>query len=176
MSIVIPATTPDVCQAIIREAQSRLPILENPIGSNRSPEIDGFCRRFGVPLASYWCALLASDVWKNVGADIPPVSNSKGWHPAIAETWRQWALETGRFSITPQLGYATLYGVGGNKPAEHIGVCVVSIAPILMDVEGNTTVEGYGRNGEMAGIKPVNRERLIGYVAPFVLPASRIAA
>jgi hypothetical protein len=174
--INIPGSTPAICQKIISIAQSRLPILENPIGSNRSPEIDAMCRRFGVPLASYWCALLDSDVWTDAGAEIPPISNAKAWHPAIAETWRQWALETGRFALTPKLGYATLYGKNGKGPAEHIGVCVVSITPILMDIEGNTSLAGYGRNGEMAGIKPVDRERLIGYVAPFVLPAQAMAA
>lgn len=127
-------------------------------------------KRFGVPLASYWCALLASDVWSDAGAEIPPVRNSRGWHPAIANTWYEWAIETQRFALKPQLGYAPLYGKDGKAPAEHIGVCVVSTAPIIMDIEGNTSVAGYGRNGEMAGMKPVDHERLIGYVSPLPLP------
>lgn len=174
--IVIPPSALPICRAIVQTTQLRIPIIENPLGSNRSPEIDAMCKRWGVPLASYWCALLAADCWKDSGAEVPPVSNSKAWHPAIAETWHQWALETGRFSMTPQFGYAVLYGANGRGPAEHIGVCVVSLAPILMDIEGNTSLAGYGRNGVIAGDKPVDTDRLIGYIAPFVLPAQRFAA
>lgn len=165
--IVIPSSTPDICTAIIRRAQQDIPILENPIGSNRSPEIDAMCKRFGVPLASYWCALWTSNVWKDAGAEIPPVSNEKGWHPAMAETWRQWAFETGRFAAKPQLGYATLFGTNGLKPTHHIGCCIVSTTPILMDLEGNTSETGFSREGELTGLKRVDTSRLIGYVAPF---------
>lgn len=174
--IVIPQGTPAICEAIIRRAQRDLPILETPIGSNRSPEIDEMCKRWGVPLASYWCALWTASVWADAGAEVPPVSNAKAWHPAIAETWRQWAFETGRFSATPGLGYAVLYGTNGAKPAHHIGCCVVSLTPILMDAEGNTSEAGFSREGELAAEKRVDKSRLIGYVAPFVLPAQRIAA
>lgn len=168
--IIIPDSTPLVCRSIITHAQSEIPILENPVGSNRSPEIDAMCREFGVPLASYWCALWTAHIWKLAGAEIPPVSNSRAWHPAIAETWRQWAFETSRFAAKPALGYAVLYGANGNAPAEHIGCCVVSTAPIVMDLEGNTSLDGFTRNGELTGLKQVNASRLIGYVSPLPLP------
>lgn len=174
--IVIPAQTPPICEAIVRRAQKDVPIIENPLGSNRSPEIDAMCKRWGVPLASYWCALWVATVWADAGAEVPPVSNKKAWHPAIAETWRQWAFETGRFSMVPKLGYAPLYGTRGLGPAHHIGACVVSTAPILMDLEGNTSETGFSREGTLTDLKRVDTDRLIGYVAPFVLPAARMAA
>ena len=164
--IVIPPQTPQICIAIIQRAQRDIPILENPIGSNRSPEIDAMCKEFGVPLASYWCALWTAKVWKDAGAEIPPVNNAKAWHPAIAETWHQWALETNRFAIKPQLGYAVLYGTRGAGPAHHIGCCVVSTTPIVMDLEGNTSESGFSREGELTDLKRVDTDRLIGYVAP----------
>jgi hypothetical protein len=164
--IVIPPSTSPLCIAIIHRAQQDIPILENPIGSNRSPEIDEMCHRFGVPLASYWCALWTSNVWKDSGAEIPPVDDAKGWHPAKAETWREWAFATNRFSSKPGLGFAVLYGVDGNKPAHHIGACVVSLVPILMDLEGNTSETGFSREGELTGLKRVNGDGLIGYVSP----------
>src|SRR5450759_4289394 len=119
MQIIIPPNTSALCQAIIRRAQRDIPILENPYGSNRSPEIDALCERFGVPLASYWCALWAAGVWQDAGASIPPVDDSKNWHPAKAETWRRWAIATGRLSLKPALGYAVLYGPNARPPAEH---------------------------------------------------------
>ncbi len=156
-----------LCAAIIKEVQSRIPILEDPPLSNRSPEIDAMCKRWGVPLGSYWCALLAADCWKDAGAEVPPTKGSS--HPAKAESWHQWALETGRFSPTPAQGFAVLYGKGGHGPAEHIGVAVASVRPVLMDFEGNTSGAGFDRNGELATLKMVDTDRLIGYVSPNVL-------
>lgn len=164
--IVLPDDIAPLNAEIIRRVQLVIPILEDPPLSNRSPEIDAMCRRFGVPLGSYWCALLAADIWTDAGAAIPPVDDAKGWHPAKAETWRQWALREGLFSHKPGLGYAPLYGVHGMEPAEHIGVAVASITPVQMDFEGNTSGAGYSRNGELATLKVVDTDRLIGYVMP----------
>jgi hypothetical protein len=164
--IVLPDDLPPLNLRIIRLAQADVPILENPPLSNTSPEIDAMCREFGVPLKSYWCALWKSKIWTAAGAAIPPINARRGWHPAIAETWRQWALEEGLFSDVPELGRGTLYGTHGDPPAEHVGVCLASIEPIKMDFEGNTSGAGYARNGELATIKPVDGDRLIGYVTP----------
>lgn len=162
--IVLP--TDPLAAAIIQRIQRDLPIEENPIGSNRSPEIDAMCRRWGVPLGSYWCALWAASCWADAGAEVPPIDDAKGWHPAKAETWRQWALATGRFSPTPIQGAAVLYGPHGSGPAEHIGAAVMTVAPLLRDAEGNTTDSGFSREGELTAIKPVNLDRLIGYCHP----------
>lgn len=164
--IVLPDDLPALNVRIIRLAQADVPILENPPLSNRSPEIDAMCREFGVPLKSYWCALWKAKIWKAAGAAIPPIISRRGWHPAIAETWRQWALEEGLFTGTPQLGCGTVYGKRGDPPAEHVGVALASIAPVKMDFQGNTSGAGYARNGELATLKPVDLTRLIGYVTP----------
>jgi hypothetical protein len=166
--ITLPIDLPELNEKIIRAAQSKIPILENPPLSNRSPEIDAMCRKFGVPLGSYWCALFAADVWTDAGAEIPPTEGES--HPARAESWRLWALKTNRFSHTPVLGAATLYGNGGHGPAEHIGAALASIKPFLMDFQGNTSGAGYERNGELATLKSVDVDRLIGYVCPEPLP------
>jgi hypothetical protein len=157
-----------LCAAIIRCAQGDIPIEENPIGSNRSPEIDAMCVRFGVPLGSPWCALWAAKCWADAGAEIPPTEGDS--HPAKAESWRLWALKTGRFSSLPIRGAAVLYGAGGKEPASHIGVCVVSQTPILMAFEGNTSETGFSREGELTELKRVNMDRLIGFVHPHPVP------
>lgn len=170
MQIVIPHDAPELNVRIIRACQLDIPILESPIGSNRSPEIDAFCRRFGVPLGSAWCALWAAAKWQDSGAEIPPtIGNS---HPAKAESWRVWALQTGRFSHTPIFGGAVLYGANGQAPAVHIAPCVVSLSPILMDLEGNTSETGFSREGELTELKRVNMARLIGYVSPTPIVSS----
>lgn len=164
--IVLPADLPPLNAEIIRRVQLVIPILEDPPLSNRSPEIDAMCKRFGVPLGSYWCALLAADIWTDAGAMIPPIDDRRGWHPAKAETWRQWALAEGLFSHEPVHGAAALYGTNGHEPAHHIGAAVASIFPVLMDFEGNTSGAGFSRNGELATLKVVDTDHLIGYVHP----------
>lgn len=165
--IVITPGTPALCEAIIREAQKDIPILENPIGSNRSPEIDALCDEFGVPRGSSWCALWAAKKWKLGGAEIPPTSGDS--HPAKCESWRKWAFRTNRFSVTPALGFAPLYDHNGDGLADHIGACVVSVKPILMDFEGNTSLTGFSREGELTGLKQIDTSQLIGYVSPIPL-------
>ena len=164
MAIVIPKNTSALAERIIRLAQADIPILENPIGSNRSPEIDAMAKRYGTPLGSPWCALWVAAKWQDAGAGIPPSVGQS--HPARAESWRVWAIQTGRFSHKPIFGGAVLYGASGKAPAEHIACCVVSLAPILMDLEGNTSETGFSREGELTELKRVNTARLIGYVSP----------
>lgn len=162
--IVIPRDLPLLNTKIVRRAQQDIPILENPIGSNRSPEIDALCKRYGVPLGSAWCALWTAGCWQDSGAEIPPTAGDS--HPAKADSWRVWAFKTGRFSTKPVIGAAVLYGNNGKAPAEHIACCVVSTYPILMDLEGNTSETGFSREGELTELKRVNTARLIGYVCP----------
>jgi hypothetical protein len=151
-----PAVDARHLHAIIRRAQRDIPILENPIGSNRSPEIDAMCKRFGVPLASYWCALWTSDVWKDAGAEIPPVTMSKAWHPAMAETWHQWAFDTGRFVAKPQLGYATLYGTQRPQArASHRLLRRVDDAD-PDGPRGQYQRGRFSREGELTGLKRVD--------------------
>lgn len=165
--IIIPPGLPPVNERIIRGAQADIPILENPIGSNRSSEIDAWAKRWGVPLGSPWCAGWTNEKWVAAGAETPPWNpHNPHQHPWIAEWWRQWALLNGTFSDVPVLGAAVLYGKNGHEPATHIACCVVSIAPILMDFEGNTSETGFSREGELTGLKRVNTDRLIGYVHP----------
>jgi hypothetical protein len=164
MAIVIAAGTSDLCQRIIRRTQRDVPILENPIGSNRSPEIDAMCDRWGVPRGSYWCALWAASCWADEGAEVPPTRGDS--HPAKCQSWLEWAKQTGRWSRTPRQGYAVLYDEARNGKANHMGTCVVSTDPILMDFEGNTSLAGFGRNGELATLKPVNLRLVLGYVSP----------
>lgn len=160
--MIYPAGTTALCTAIVSRAQRDIPILENPLYSNLSPEINALCDRFGVPRGSYWCALWAAAVWQDAGAPIPPTEGDS--HPAKADSWRLWALKTGRFSTKPSVGAAVLYGTP--EHADHIGVCVVSLFPLLLDFEGNTSFGAFNRNGEIATVKLVDEARVIGYITP----------
>src|SRR6266700_6758727 len=61
-ALVIPATTQSetpLQQEVIRFASTQLGVLENPLGSNRGPEVDGYLRSVGLNPAAgsfLWCA------------------------------------------------------------------------------------------------------------------------
>src|ERR1051325_3703632 len=46
-------------------------VCEDPIGSNRGPEIDAWATEFGSPLGSFWCALAVGKARKEGGLWIP---------------------------------------------------------------------------------------------------------
>lgn len=168
--IALPETLPNLNGLIFRASQANIPLLEDPLYSNRAPWLDALCRKWGIPLGSYWCALLPTEIWSSVGAEVPPIDPKRGWHPAIVQTWYEWSLETGRFSHEPQLGCATLYGRGGHAPCDHMGVSVMSLRPLLTDMQGNTSVRPGDRNGELSLIKPVDLDRIVGYIHPLPVP------
>lgn len=153
-------------------AQGYVPTLEDPLFSNRCPALDVLCKRWGIPLGSYWCAVIAADIRQRTGTAFPPIDDAKGWHPAKAETWRQWALETGRFQSDwskVQIGDVTIYGANGRSPADHIGASVAGIVrdqgrTLLWDFEGNTSGDPtFTRNGELFTCKPVDPMRVLGF-------------
>jgi hypothetical protein len=61
------------------------------------------------------------------------------------------------------IGAAVVYGKPGD--ASHIGV-IVRVIPLLLAVEGNTTLDGFSRNGVAVDLKLVNTDRVLGYVYP----------
>lgn len=167
----LPDNLPPINRRIVETMQLRFPILEDPPGSNRSPEIDRMCKRWGVPLGSAWCALLTTDVWYDAGADVPPAlagstAHGRDRHPATADWWREWSLREGLFSAIPVIGAAVLYGAGGKEPAVHIDVCVSVVTPTLMSFGGNEAEAGFSREGTLTSHSRVQGDRLIGYVLP----------
>lgn len=128
-------------------------------------------KRWAGNLGGAWCALLATDVWFDAGADVPPrlpgnTKTGRERHPAVAEWWRVWALEQGLFSTVPVIGAAVLYGTGGKEPAVHIDVCVTYIKPALMSFGGNEAEVGFSREGTLTTHSRVQEDRVIGYVLP----------
>jgi len=58
-----------------------------------------------------------------------------------------------------------IYGAG--DIAVHMGV-VVRLGTVLLSVEGNTTLTGFGVNGVAVALKAVALDRVRGYVQPRV--------
>ncbi len=133
---------------------------------NRSPRIDKYLRWAGVPESiilsgrGYWCAAGLGAAWRDAGAAVPP-------DYANCDSWVTWAKQRGLWSQTPSIGAAVLYGIPGD--ASHIGGIVrVPDADydLLLNIEGNTSLNGYSRNGVLCDLKEVTRNRVLGYVTP----------
>jgi hypothetical protein len=143
-------------------------VSEDPVGSNRSPEIDAWATEFGSPLGSYWCALFVGKARKQAGLWIP--SRAVG----SCDEWYLQAEQLGLLSKTPYHGAAVLYTNGksitegryhGRLDAVHIGL-VLRIRPVAQSIEGNTTLGKYDRNGYTLTHKEIEAKRVLGYVAP----------
>ena len=142
---------------VIERARRHVGVCENPPGSNRGKGIDEWNAAAGVPVGSYWCASFVGAMWRESGFQVPA-----GY--ASCDNWMAWAKETNRWSANvPTLGCAVLYGRPGD--ATHIGL-VIRTRPLLLSVEGNTTVEGsaFERNGTSVALKLVTeRDPVLGY-------------
>jgi hypothetical protein len=152
--------TPPLALAIVKRALIDVGICENPLNSNRSPRIDEYLSAVGTAPGQPWCAAAVSAWWREAGAETPP---SLG---ASCDQWLKWATETRRWSNAPVPGAAVLYGKPGD--ASHIGV-VVRTSPVVLSVEGNTSLAGYSREGIAVTLKAVAMDRVLGYVLPHPL-------
>lgn len=159
-------TDEKVRRAIARAALDLLAVVEDPPGSNRGPAIDEYLRNAHVPESviqagkGYWCAAAVGQWWEDAGLETP-----KG--RASCDNWMTWAKGTGRWSSIPVLAAAVLYGVPGD--ARHIGL-IARTYPLVLSVEGNTTVEsGYSRNGIAVSDKVVDpkTDPILGYCHPY---------
>lgn len=165
IAATLPPTLDErVRRAIVRAVMDLAAVVEQPLGSNRGPEVDRYLRAARVPesvIASgrgYWCAAAVGQWWEDAGL-VTPTGR------ASCDAWMKWGRDTNRWSNVPTLGAAVLYGVPGD--ARHIGL-VVRVEPLVMSVEGNTSVEGNSRNGEVVSMKRVDsHDALLGYVSPF---------
>lgn len=165
--------TPTFLRAVIERARHDIGrVIEQPLGSNRSPVIDAYLRRAGVPESvilagqGYWCGAAVGEWWSFAGLEVPP-----GY--ASCDAWMRWAKETGRWHTEPALGAAVLYGVPGD--ARHIELIIrthVGHEPFVSSIGGNTTIEGAAfsksRNGITVAQKEVNeKDPVLGYCWPF---------
>ena len=145
-------------------------VCEDPVGSNRGPDIDAWANEFGSPPGSYWCALSVGKARKTGGLWIP--SHDVG-------SCNEWFLQASRAGLTrsePEPGAAVIYTnhnrvaggrYDGQLDAVHIGL-VLRVRPVLLAIEGNTVISAFDRNGFVQTLKEVDRDRVLSYVAAVV--------
>lgn len=152
---------------------TKVSVTEDPLGSNRGPDIDAWAREFGSPLGSYWCALAVGHCRKAHGLWIPTRDVGS------CDEWYLQAENAGLLVQSPVVGAAVLYGNGERIAfgrykrrfdAVHIGT-VVRTHPQLQSLEGNTTLGKYDRNGTVLTLKAVETPKVLGYILPRKLAA-----
>jgi hypothetical protein len=155
-------------------------IGERPKGSNRSGRIDAYLRRAKVPESlitggrGYWCAAWAGAV----RADGLLAAGDRGTNlvpPGYADcdTWRPWARKSRRWLDAAAVkrlrtdrqrailvGGCALFGTEADQ--SHINVIIRADADYLLGVEGNTSLNGYSRNGTLCDMKDWDFTRLVG--------------
>lgn len=156
----LPLSVPALNRNIVKRALCDIGICEIPPGSNRSGRIDFYNQQTHAPLGSFWCASAVTAWYREAGADVPPKAQ------ASCDVWMEWAKKEGLWHKEPTYGAAVVYGKPGD--ANHIGV-VVRLTPLLLSVEGNTSIGGeFSRNGVAVDLKEVSRSRVLGYIHPRV--------
>lgn len=153
---------------IIQASTDLIGVCEDPPGSNRGEDLDAWCRKYGSPLGSYWCALLQAEI----------SDRSHSWRPtkdvASCDEWFLQGERAGLVIQTPRPGAVVLYTNGqklgsgryaGRLDAVHIGR-VLRATPVPMAIEGNTTLGKYDRNGFVSTLKQIEAARVLCYLAP----------
>jgi hypothetical protein len=153
---------------ILQASSDLIGVCEDPIGSNRGDDIDGWARKFGSPLGSYWCALMQGEI----------ADRSHSWRPThdvgSCDEWYLQGTQAGLLIMEPRPGAIVLYTNGqriqggrydGRKDAVHIGR-VLRATPAPMAIEGNTTLGKYDRNGFVCTLKAIESARVLCYLAP----------
>lgn len=171
-SYLPPETPDDVRDVIARARLDLVEVVETPPASNRSPTIDDYNRRAGVPVGSYWCASALGAWYEDAGLPTPPGR-------AAVASWASWAKATGRWSATPVLGGAVLYAVNGSP--HHIGLIAridrdAHGAPaLILSIEGNASLgTAFSNNGIAVVLRYVDPRdpRIVGYTTPHPRPAA----
>lgn len=100
-----------------------------------------------------WCCKFVKGLYINNGVNFPDTD----WVPTV----KDWAVENGRWTGTPQPGFAVLFDFNGNGTPDHIGIVKEVISSDhCITVEGNT--------GNPIGVYEKDRDAyILGYVNPF---------
>ena len=146
--------------ATLALADAKVPIVEQPMGSNWGGKVTEYLRAAGAAGPDLWCASAVTYWWKQAGLQTPPGGTS-------CANWADWAKKTGRWSIKPVMGAAALFSARG-KEYGHIGI-VVQLPPNanhVITVQGNTSRRGFSSTGGVVAQKQSSLGAIKGFVIP----------
>jgi hypothetical protein len=151
-------------QIILERALRDVEIGEVPPGSNLGKRVQSYLVRAGVPANmirvgdGFWCAAWLGAVYLDAGARIGP-----GY--ASCDNVMNWAKKEGLWlPANPTPADMVLYGIPGD--AQHIGLVTRWDRYYKRALEGNTTTDGFSRDGTLVAFKTIARQKVLGYVTP----------
>lgn len=141
-----------VARQALAEALSHVGAHEQPLGSNRGPQVDEWNRRAGVPLGSSWCAAFACSMYDDAAKKLGvsrPVLMMTGSSSALY----RWAKANGKLVARPEPGDIALV-IGGETGHYH----TVLVERVIPNAERFATVEGNSNNdGSANGVEVAHR-------------------
>lgn len=137
--------------AAVREASSQVGVMEQPLGSNRGPQVDQYLLRVGLnPTAGSfpWCVAFVyycfDEASRALGRTNPVVRTA-----GVLDLWRK-SCAKGVHHLTPseaaadpskiQPGFIFVMSTGSGDG--HVGIVESSTAGRLLTIEGNTNTNG----------------------------------
>ena len=115
----------------LEKAREQIGVVEQPLGSNRGPEVDAYNKSAGAPLGSPWCASVQHWTGKQIGVVLP-----NAWSPS----W----FPKARIIPREQVRAGDFLGVPSQKMERiaHIAVVERVEGNRVITLEGNTNAEG----------------------------------
>lgn len=163
----------EIRDLLIDIAASQIGVVEQPVGSNRGPEVDQYIRRVGLDPAADaypWCVAFLYWVFDEA-ARLRSVANPLPKTAGVISLWRlsgkSDATVVRSADVSASLikpGMIFLYDLGGGKG--HAGLIIGVNATTVTTIEGNTnnggSREGYGVFRRSS--RPLSTSVLLGYV------------
>jgi hypothetical protein len=147
-ALFAPAPPFDLGVAALAEARARVGVREQPLGSNRGPEVDRYLAAVGLPPGNFWCAAFAyfcvEEAARKAGKPNPlPKTGS-------SSALFRWAREQDRLTARPEPGDLFLC-IGGSTGHYHTGfVAGDLVEERFPTVEGNSNADGSANGVEVA--------------------------
>ncbi len=160
-----------LAEAVIAFASTQVGVMENPLGSNSGPEVNGYLKAVGLPPGHYWCAAFTYFCYQKaaekLGRPNPHIKtagvlnhwNKAGTKPKVVRVTKAQALANPML-VKP----GCLFIIDHGKGKGHTGIVKeVANNGILVTIEGNTNNDG-SRNG----IGVFQRKRSISKINGFI--------
>ena len=127
----IPRIKQPISAQFIAVARQQIGVREQPLGSNRGPEVDEYNRTAGAPLGSPWCASVQHWTGVQIGLKLPN---------AYSPSWFPRARQIPAHQVRPG-DFAGVFHSSLNRIA-HIAVVERVDGNRVITLEGNTNAEG----------------------------------
>lgn len=160
-----------LAERVLAVANSQIGVREQPLGSNRGPEVDEYQRRVGLDPAGRhpWCAAFLYWCFDEAAKDLS-VPNVVPKTAGVLRMWRRGinhasvvlkATNVSRNKVKPGMVFFLDFGRGRG----HIGIVSAVEGNRIRTIEGNTNGGGTREGiGVFARTRPIKSRKLKGYL------------